>query len=165
MTRLSLRRVGALTGKLAAAPGSLSELLALATKKLKLASSATRLFASSGDELEDDDDVLLLREEEVVYVSCGEDFSPPTMAPSMSPALDESCSFRIDHIADQRHRVRRAWHWHFLVDLRVCLTKFADCLMNTSDFSSPPAGAWGRSVGRVTVAHQPRGSRSVGRVL
>lgn len=86
MTRLSLRRVGALTGKLAAAPGSLADLLALATKKLKLASPATRLFASSGDELEDDDDVLLLRDEEVVYISCGEEYYPPTTAEPAAPA-------------------------------------------------------------------------------
>ena len=88
-TRLSVRRVGALTGKLVAAPDSLSGLLALATRKLKLTSSATRLFISSGDELEDDDDVLLLRDEEVVYVSCGEDFSPPIAAATAAaePAL------------------------------------------------------------------------------
>ena len=42
--RLSLRLVDALTGKLAAVPGSLVELLALATKKLKLTSHATRIF-------------------------------------------------------------------------------------------------------------------------
>ena len=65
-TRVSLRRVGAHAGRMAAASGSLAELLELATKKLKLGSPATRLFASSGDELEDDDDVLLLREDEAV---------------------------------------------------------------------------------------------------
>lgn len=79
-TRVSLRRVGSLTGKLAAAPGSRSDLLELATKKLQLASPATRIFTASGDELDDDDDVLLLREDEVVYVSCGEDFSPAVAA-------------------------------------------------------------------------------------
>jgi hypothetical protein len=87
-SRLSLRLVGALTGKLAAVPGSLAELLALATKKLKLTSPATRIFTSSGDELDDDDDVVLLREDEVVYVSCGEDFSP--VAAADDPALKAS---------------------------------------------------------------------------
>ena len=85
MVRVSVRRVGSLTGKLAAAPESLAALLALATKKLKLDKPASRIFTASGDELDDDDDVLLLREDEVVYVSCGEDFSPPA-APAAEPA-------------------------------------------------------------------------------
>ena len=39
-TRISLRRVGASTGKLMAVPDSLAELLENATKKLKLPSDA-----------------------------------------------------------------------------------------------------------------------------
>jgi hypothetical protein len=80
-TRVSLRRVGDIGGKLAAVPESLAELLALATKKLKLDTPASRIFTSSADELDDDDDVQLLREDEVLYVSCGEDFMPPTAVP------------------------------------------------------------------------------------
>ena len=68
MVRVSVRRVGSLTGKLAAAPESLAALLALATKKLKLDKPASRIFTASGDELDDDDDVLLLREDEVVLL-------------------------------------------------------------------------------------------------
>ena len=43
MVRVSVRRVGSLTGKLAAAPESLAALLALATKKLKLDKPASRV--------------------------------------------------------------------------------------------------------------------------
>ena len=68
MVRVSVRRVGSLTGKLAAAPESLAALLALATKKLKLDKPASRIFTASGDELDDDDDVLLLREDDVVLL-------------------------------------------------------------------------------------------------
>ena len=84
MVRVSVRRVGSLTGKLAAAPESLAALLALATKKLKLDKPASHIFTASGDEFDDNDDVLLLREDEVVYVSCGEDFS---RGRSVGPAL------------------------------------------------------------------------------
>ena len=59
MVRVSVRRVGSLTGKLAAALESLAALLVLATKKLKLDKPASRIFTASGDELDDDDDVPL----------------------------------------------------------------------------------------------------------
>ena len=84
-TRLSLRRVGALTGKLAPAPGSLAGLLELATAKLKLASQATKVYTAAGDELDEDDDVLLLREDDVLYFSCGEPFTPPNAAAVTPP--------------------------------------------------------------------------------
>ena len=74
-TRLSLRRVGASVGKLA-----LSELLDLATRKLKLPTRASNIYTATGDEVDEDDDVLLLREDELLYVSCGEPFSPPEAA-------------------------------------------------------------------------------------
>ena len=85
-TRVSLRRVGSLTKKLAALPDSRAALLQLATTKFKLTSPATRIFTANGEELDDDDDVLLLRDDEAVYISCGEDFSPPAAA--FTPALD-----------------------------------------------------------------------------
>ena len=44
MVRVSVRRVGSLTGKLAAALESLAALLVLATKKLKLDKPASRIF-------------------------------------------------------------------------------------------------------------------------
>ena len=81
-TRVSVRRVGAVAGKLAGCPDSLAELLALATKKLKLDAPATHIFTAGGDEIDDDDDVQLIREDEVLYVSCGEDFGPPTAVPA-----------------------------------------------------------------------------------
>jgi hypothetical protein len=51
-TRVSLRRVGAVTGKLAGCPDTLAELLALATKKLKLDETAIQIFTSAGDEID-----------------------------------------------------------------------------------------------------------------
>ena len=68
MPRVSLRRIGTVAGKLAASPHSLAQLLALATTKLNLETPATRIFVSSGDELDDDDDVQLLREDEPTKV-------------------------------------------------------------------------------------------------
>ena len=89
-TRVSLRLVGSATGKLAAAPDTLGELLEVATEKLQLSSPATRVFASSGDEI-DNDDVQLIREGEVLYVSSGEDFRPPAelLAAVAADAPDE----------------------------------------------------------------------------
>ena len=53
--RITLRRVGELTGKKAAMQASMAELLQVATTKLALASPATRIFASTGDEYDADD--------------------------------------------------------------------------------------------------------------
>ena len=50
MRRVALRRVGAYTGKKAALPPSMPELLDLAKSKLELASPATRIFSADGDE-------------------------------------------------------------------------------------------------------------------
>jgi len=80
-TRVSLRRVGADVGKVACAPNSLAELLALATRKLQLDGPATRIFTSTGDELDDDDDVQLIREDEVLFASCGEAFCTQQVPP------------------------------------------------------------------------------------
>ena len=74
--RVSLRRVGSLTGKLALLPATMEELLALATQKLGLGAAASRVFSAGGDEC-DADDLELIEAGEVLYVSCGEDFSAP----------------------------------------------------------------------------------------
>ena len=47
-TRVSLRRVGSLVGKMAPLSASMPELLVLATKKLQLDSPATRIFSENG---------------------------------------------------------------------------------------------------------------------
>ena len=48
MMRVGLRRVGHLTGKVAAVPDSLLALLELATKKLQLDAPAARIFLVRG---------------------------------------------------------------------------------------------------------------------
>ena len=73
----------------------MTELLALATRKLNLDAPATRIFTSGGDEMDDDDAVQLIRDEEVLYVSCGEDFGPTTAvlvaaAPPEPAAVEET---------------------------------------------------------------------------
>ena len=45
--RVALRRVGAETGKKAALPASMAELLELVTTKLQLASPAKRIFSAA----------------------------------------------------------------------------------------------------------------------
>ena len=97
-TRVSLRRMGAPTGKLAALPESMTDLLALATRKLNLASPATRIFSAGGDEFEDDDDLALMKEDEVIFVSCGEEYSHAA-APSV-PAVVEQQPAPVEHPAD-----------------------------------------------------------------
>ena len=85
--RISLRRLGDAVGKKAALPGTMEELLTLATKKLELGAPALRIFSESGDEYESDD-IGLIGTNEVLYVSCGEAFYPPaamTTAPSPPP--------------------------------------------------------------------------------
>ena len=80
-TRVSLRRVGSTVGKKAALPATLDALLELATSKLGLTSPARRIFAEDGDEY-DAEDVQLISKDDVLYVSCGEDFGPPTAEPA-----------------------------------------------------------------------------------
>ena len=83
--RISIRRVGASTGKLMAVPDSLAELLENATKKLKLPSGAKSIRTEKGDEVEDDADVALLRDDEVVFVLCGEEEFPLPGAAAAEP--------------------------------------------------------------------------------
>ena len=72
-TRITIRRVGAVTGKKVALPASVAELLELATSKLELPSAAQRIFSEQGDEY-DADAFELICMDEVLYVSSGEDF-------------------------------------------------------------------------------------------
>jgi len=73
-TRIALRRVGEPTGKKAALPATMSELLELATKKLELSTPAQRIFSEQGDEY-DAEDIGLIGVDDVLYVSCGEAFA------------------------------------------------------------------------------------------
>ena len=78
-TRITLRRVGKHVGKKAALPGTMAELLELATKKLDLEVPAKCIFSEEGDAY-DADDVELIGADDVLYVSCGEAFAPPATA-------------------------------------------------------------------------------------
>ena len=71
-TRIALRRVGAVSGKQAALPATMVELVALAAQKLNM--PAKRVFSATGDEYDDDEDLQLIAADEVLYVSCGEDY-------------------------------------------------------------------------------------------
>ena len=53
LSRVSLRRVGASSGKLVRVPDTLAELLQHATEKLSLQSPATAIVNTAGDELDD----------------------------------------------------------------------------------------------------------------
>ena len=53
LSRVSLRRVGASSGKLVRVPDTLAELLQHATEKLSLESPATAIVNTAGDELDD----------------------------------------------------------------------------------------------------------------
>ena len=75
LSRVSLRRVGASSGKLVRVPDTLAELLQHATEKLSLQSPATAIVNTAGDEL---DDLELLMPDEVVE-------SPPPLEVGRSP--------------------------------------------------------------------------------
>ena len=82
-TRVSLRRVGAPVGKIVALPATMEELLELATRKLGLASRATRVFSERGDEYEESEDLTLVVADEVLFVSCAEEFVPAAAVASV----------------------------------------------------------------------------------
>ena len=74
--RITIRAVGAAMGTIVALSPSLTDLLALATKKLQLGSPAMRIFSSAGHEY-DNDSFRLIEKDEVLYVSCGDAFVHP----------------------------------------------------------------------------------------
>ena len=80
MRRVVLRRgVDGACAKKAALPGTMAELLELATKKLELATPAKRIFGADGGEY-DPDDLDLIEKDEVLYVTCGEAYAPLTQS-------------------------------------------------------------------------------------
>ena len=83
--RITLRRIGADTGKKAALPATMPDLLEVATTKLQLAAPAKRIFSADGDEY-DADDLDLIETDDVLYVSCGEDFVPHAASIEQPPA-------------------------------------------------------------------------------
>ena len=88
--RVNLRRVGETTGKMAMLPHSLDEVLDLATKKLELTTKgATRIFADTGDEI-DEDAFPLIQPNDVLYVSCGEEWAQPRPKPSAKKSSPEA---------------------------------------------------------------------------
>ena len=112
-TRISLRRVGASTGKKAALPTTWAELLELATRRLGLETPAQRIFDEQGDEY-DTGDIDLIKEHDVLYVSCGDEFAPSAASAVVSPppatadaaAADAGALFSRGHTtaADVRRR-------------------------------------------------------------
>ena len=83
--RITLRRIGADTGKKAALPATMPDLLEVATTKLQLAAPAKRIFSADGDEY-DADDLDLIETDDVLYVSCGEYFVPHAASIEQPPA-------------------------------------------------------------------------------
>ncbi len=71
---MTLRKNGVAKGQVALLPGTMADLLDLATRKLTLSSQATRIFNVQGDEI----DFELIGNDDVLYVSCGEEFCVPS---------------------------------------------------------------------------------------
>ena len=86
--RILLRLNGAATGRVATLPSSFDELLDMAKRKLH--QPVTRLFLSTGDEL-DSDAMEVVREGDVIYASGGEVFSPSDLGKKSNPDGPQRC--------------------------------------------------------------------------
>ena len=90
VTKVSLRRLGAPTGKLIKKPDSWAALLEQGSRILGDGTPAARIFIESGDEI---DDLELVESGDILYVSSGADWFPPVdVVSSTSAAPDGSCS-------------------------------------------------------------------------